>query len=324
MMEWCWNSRAEPLNALLDVILPVFLVLGFGYVGAWRGWIGEAGIDGLMKFTQGFAIPCLLFSNIAKLDLATTFDPGLFASFYIGAFLCFGLGAFGARYLFQRPATDSVAIGFCCLFSNSVLLGLPIMERAYGPDSLAGNYAIVSLHAPVMYAVGIATMEIVRSNGQGLSPLRIAGQILRGIASNALVIGIGLGFVVNITGVALPTVVWSAVDLMVRAALPAALFGLGGVLFRYRPEGDMKAIAMVCVISLIVHPAIVWVLARYGFALTTAQLRSAVVTAAMAPGVNAYLFANMYGAARRVAASSVLISTAAAIGTVWFWLGVLP
>ena len=52
--------------------------------------------------------------------------------------------------------------------------------------------------------------------------------------------------------------------------------------------------------------------------------RSAVLTAAMAPGINSYIFANMYGQARRVAASSVLIATALSIGTVWVWLGLLP
>jgi predicted permease len=45
-------------------------------------------------------------------------------------------------------------------------------------------------------------------------------------------------------------------DLMVRAALPAALFGLGGVLYRYRPEGDMRTI-LICAVSLGLHPAIV-------------------------------------------------------------------
>jgi len=43
----------------------------------------------------------------------------------------------------------------------------------------------------------------------------------------------------------------------------------------------------------------------------------------MAPGFNAYIFANMYGRAKRVAASSVLIATGLSIFTVWFWLGAL-
>ena len=53
-------------------------------------------------------------------------------------------------------------------------------------------------------------------------------------------------------------------------------------------------------------------------------MRSAVVTASMAPGVNAYLFANLYGAAVRSAASGVLIATALSILTIWGWLAALP
>ncbi len=60
------------------------------------------------------------------------------------------------------------------------------------------------------------------------------------------------------------------------------------------------------------------------FRLDDAGLRSAVLTAAMAPGVNAYVFANLYGVAKRVAASTVLIATALSIGTVWAWLQILP
>jgi predicted permease len=44
----------------------------------------------------------------------------------------------------------------------------------------------------------------------------------------------------------------------------------------------------------------------------------------MAPGVNGYIFANIYGVAKRVAASSVLISTAASVITAWIWLLLLP
>ena len=73
------------MQTLLDVILPVFLVIGFGYVSVWRGWFPISGIDGVMRFTQGFAIPCLLFQAIAKIDLAATFNPGLLFSFYVGA-----------------------------------------------------------------------------------------------------------------------------------------------------------------------------------------------------------------------------------------------
>ena len=312
------------MSALIEVILPVFIVIGFGYAAVWLKLFSADAVDGVMRFSQNFAVPCLLFKGVAELDLANAFQPGLFASFYFGAFSAFTLGALGARYLFGRTGPESVAIGFCCLFSNSLLLGLPIMERAYGTEALSGNYAIISIHAPTLYAFGITVMEIVRHHGKGLSVGQLAAQIAGGIIRNPLVIGLSLGFVVNRAGIALRIPAWAAIDMMARAALPAALFGLGGVLVRYRPEGDMRAIAMVCALSLLVHPTLTWLLGTRVFHLSVNELRSAVVPSSMSPGVNAYLFANMYGVAKRVAASSVLIATGLSILSIWFWLSVLP
>ena len=295
------------MQALLEVVLPVFVILGFGYAAVWRGWFADSGVSALMVYTQTFAIPCLLFRAIADLDLGQAFDARLLLPFYVGALTCFFLGVAAARAIFRRPWPDAVAIGFCCLFSNSVLLGLPITEQAYGTDALAGNYAIIALHAPVCYAVGLTAMEIVRAGGAGMRAAMRS--ILHAVFRNALVIGIVAGFAVNLSAVELPASIESAVDLMARSALPAALFGLGGVLYRYRPEGDAATIAFVCVVSLIVHPAIVLGLAT-AMGLGLDGMRSAVLTAAMAPGVNSYIFANLYGVARRVAASSVLVATA--------------
>lgn len=306
---------------ILTIILPVFIVLAFGYAARWRELITDEHIDGLMKFAQSFAIPCLLFRAISTLDLGQNFDLPLLFAFYSGVTAAFVAGLVGARLIFGRSWEDSVAIAFCCLFSNTLLLGLPITERAYGPDALLGNYAIIAIHAPFGYALGITAMELARAKG---TPLRhLPKKVGKAMFSNALVLGIGLGFIVNLGGIPLPTVLTEAIDLMVRAALPAALFGLGGVLFRYRPEGDLRTIAYVCLISLGLHPALVWLLGTSGD-LSVDALRSGVVTASVAPGINAYVFANMYGAAKRVAASSVLIGTAASVVTVSLWITILP
>ena len=309
------------MQALLEVVLPVFVILGFGYLAVWRGWFSDSGVNALMVFTQTFAIPCLLFRAIADMDLGQAFDARLLGPFYIGALACFALGLLAARRVFRRPWPDAVAIGFCCLFSNSVLLGLPITERAYGPDALEGNFAILAIHAPFCYAIGLTAMEIVRAGRGGIRAA--ARSVLSAVFRNALVIGILLGFAVNLSGIGVAPSISHAVDLMARSALPAALFGLGGVLYRYRPEGDAMTIACVCVVSLVVHPAIV-----FGSATLTGLgvdgLRSAVLTSAMAPGVNTYIFANLYGVAKRVAASSVLVATATSILTVSVWLAILP
>ena len=309
------------MKVLLDVTLPVFLIVGAGYLVVWRELLTSKDISGLMLFAQGFAIPCLLFRAISGLDLALGVDLKLLASFYSGSIACFVLGALGARHLFGRSSAHSVVIGFSAMFGNTVLIGLAIVGRAYGEASLASSYAIVALHAPFCYLIGITTMELLMNQGDG--PLETAQRVLRAMFRNAIMVGIFLGFLFNLLDAPVPSVIGDALDMMARAALPAALFGLGGVLVRYRPEGDIKVIAWVCVVSLLFHPAIAWLMSVQLFETNLDLTRSAVVIAAMAPGINAYIFANMYGGAQRVAASTVLAGTIISIFTASGWIVVV-
>lgn len=308
------------MSILLAVVLPVFLVIGAGFLSAKRRLLTEAGIDGLMRFAQGIAMPCLLFRAMAGLDLRQGFDLEVVGTFYAGAFACFLLGTAGARLIFGRSMQDAVAIGFVALFSNSLLLGLPITERAFGPEGTQANIAIIAVHSPFCYAVGITAMEIVRA--QGAPVVAIVAKVVRAMLGNGLILGILLGLAVNLSGLALPLVVVEGLDLLIRAALPTALFGLGGVLARYRIEGDLPTILFAVALSLLVHPAIAWGLGRL-LDLDQEAFRSVIVTAAMAPGANAYLFASMYGRATRVAASSVLLGTALSVLSASAWLALL-
>ena len=124
------------------------------------------------------------------------------------------------------------------------------------------------------------------------------------------------------SGLPIPVVAEDALDLIIRAALPCALFALGGVLVQYKPEGDMRTILFVCFMSIMMHPALVYL---FGTMTSLKQdlFRSAVLNAAMAPGFNVYIFANIYGRAKRVAASSVLVATGASVFTIWLWLIIL-
>jgi hypothetical protein len=81
-------------------------------------------------------------------------------------------------------------------------------------------YSIIALHAPFCYAVGITAMEIARARGASLAA--IPAKVLKAMFTNALIIGISLGIVVNLATLPLPEVLDDALDLMARAGLPAA------------------------------------------------------------------------------------------------------
>jgi malonate transporter len=306
---------------VLLVVLPVFLVIGSGWLAARTGVFSGSAVDGLMVYTQSFAVPCLLFRGLVDLDLGATFDPRLLVSFYTGAVIAFAAAVLLERRVFRRRPGEAVAIGFGALFSNSVLLGLPIMARAYGVDALAPNFAIISIHAPFCYVVGITAMEIVRADGASL--VATARAIARAVFRNALMIALALGFAVNLLAIALPAPVRSAVDMLAESALPAALFALGGVFTRYAVRSSLGEAGSITVLSLVVHPTIAYVLSAHVFGLPAEFVRGAVVTAAMAPGVNTYVFASLYARGQAQAASAILLATAVSVLTVSAWLAIL-
>ena len=310
------------MSALLNIILPVFLVLGAGYASTRTGLLKLSVAEGLMSYTQSAAFPCLLFLAISGFDLGEQFHAPLLISYYAGATACFFLGMIGARAIGRSPE-DAVVIGFCCLFGNSMMLGVPITERAFGTAALDANFAIISIHAPFCYTLGIVAMELTRAGGQGLALGALVKRILKQIFTNPLVIALMLGFVVNLSGLAVPVPLEDALQIIARSALPAALFAVGGVLVQYKIEGDWRLIGMICLLSLMVHPAITWTLGKL-YGISADSFRSAILTAAVAPGVNTYVFANLYDRAKRSAASALLIATGVCLFTSWFWLSLLP
>ncbi len=308
--------------ALLEIVLPVFLLVGLGFALVRLKVFPDAGVDALIGFATTVAVPALLFRNIYALDLAANMRPAHLASFYGAAVICFAGASLAARHFWKRRPGEAVALGFSALFSNSVLLGLPIFERAYGGGgALAPVFAIIAVHAAACYLVGIVTMELVRRDGGslGLALARSARAMFR----NALTVGIALGLAFNLLALPVPGPAAEMLDMLAEAALPVALFGLGGVLTRYRLASLGTEPLMIAAFSLAVHPALAYLLSAHVFGMPEAFVRAAVVIAAMPPGVNGYLFAAMYGRAVGTAASTVLIATAMSVVTVTLWLGFL-
>ena len=309
--------------ALVQIIAPVFLAMALGGAAVRARLITAPEVDALMRLVHGVLVPVLLFRAISTLDLSRSFDPAMMAVFYVSALISFAAGILGTRYLFARTPEESVSVGFCALFSNSLMLGIAITQRAYGPEALAGNFAIVSVHAPICYTAGIIAMETVRSRMAGGTGASDAGRkILRSLLRNPLVVAVATGFALNAGGIALPAALAEALDLIARAAIPLALVALGGVLVRYRLGGDVGLVLFISALALGLHPALVAGLGTLA-GLEAASMRAALLTAAMAPGVNAYVFASLYGVGERTAAATVLMATILSVATITGWLAFL-
>lgn len=304
--------------SILATIAPVFVLIGIGYLAVRTGYLKDGLADHLNAFAVKLAVPLLLFRAMAGLDFAQAFSLPALISFYAGAFSCFALGIVIARSIFKRSPGEAVAVGFAGTFSNSVLIGIAIVERSFGTDALTSVFGIIAFHAPLLYIVGTVTMEMMRRDGQSLGQtMRTAGKTL---ATNSLMVGILAGVLFNLSGLTMPEFIMAPVNMLASAAIPVALVGIGAALIRYKLTAAMPETLTVAAISLFVHPAIVFTLAHYVFGLETLTVEAIVTIAAMPPGVNIYIFAVMYDRAVGLAASALLVSTALSVVTVSLWL----
>ena len=306
---------------ILQIVLPVFLVIGTGYTAAYLKVFTAEQSGALMRFATQIAIPCLLFLAISRLDLQAEFKVAVLAPFFIGALASFILTSLGAWFFFGHKPGYRIAIGFAGMFSNLVLIGLAIVELAFGADALKPAFAIVALHAPFCYVIGITAMEVSRADGVGLTATIKA--VLKQVFSNAITVSLLLGIAANLFNLAPPAALNTSIELLARAALPVALFALGAVLVKYKISSSLGEISMISFNMLILHPVIAYVLGRYVFDLEHDFLKVVVLMAAMPPGMNAYAFADLYGRAQGIAASSVMVSTVLSVISISIWLAIL-
>lgn len=303
---------------VIDVIAPVFVIVLIGYMAVKLKIFPGNGIGALIAFTNNFAAPILLFRAMLTLDFATALDPKIIAPFYVAGLVGFVVGIVLARKLFNYRPGEAVSVGFSGWFTNTVLLGIPIVQRAYGVEALPIIFLVIGFHAPSLMTIGMVTMELSRRNGR---PLGIAIlNAFKRIVTNPLLIGIACGVALNLTGQSLPKILEDASIMMVGAVLPTALFGLGAALTQYSIKHAVMPAAVMSAIKTILHPFLAWVILVPVLGVPHEISRAVVLLAAMPSGINAYIFATYYNRALDVATSTVLLSTLVSVFSISFWL----
>ena len=306
---------------ILAVIAPIFALMAFGY-GAVRFRLFPAdGIKALIAFVNNFATPCLLFYSISTSDFRSAFNIGIIGPFYVGAAICFVLGIIIARRVFNNSPGESVAAGFSGTFTNTVLVGLPIMSRAYGDQAMPVTLSIIGLHGAILLTLGMVTMELMRRDGQSLAKTLVVA--LRRVVSNPLIWGIAAGILGSLADLQLIEPAEAFFVMMSQAVVPAALFGIGGALNEVKLSENWKPALVASLIKLIVHPALAYVMMIWILHVPMDIARYGILLAAMPAGVNIYVFATYYDRGVSVATNTILIATVMSALTISAWLLIL-
>ncbi len=307
--------------AIINVIAPIFALMALGYLAVRFRAFPADGIRSLIAFVNNFATPCLLFYSLVNSDLVHAFNIAIIGPYYLGAIACFVGGIVLAAKMFGNRPGEAVSAGFSAMFTNTVLIGLPIIQRAYGVEALPITLSIIGLHGAILLTLAMLTMEFMRRDGQSLG--RTAIVALRRVGSNPLIWGIAAGMIGYFSGLQLIEPAEAFFLMMMQAVVPVALFGIGGALNEYRLSDSWQQAVVASVLKLILHPLIAYVLMVPVLGVPIEIARYGILLSAMPPGVNIYVFATYYNRGVNVAANTILIATLSSAVTVSVWLYIL-
>ncbi len=294
-----------------------------GYAATFTRVFDRAAADALASFVFYFAIPVMLFRNMATTTLPETIAWGYLGSYFLGVGLVFAIGMATARLAFGGPFERQAIIGFGSAFGNSVLLGIPLVLTSFGDEASLPLFLLIAFHSTVLFTAITVIIEAGRGGGEALRkvPLRA----LRGLVANPILWGMGLGIACSLLGLPLPDPVDRFATLLAGAAVPCALFSVGASLRAYRIVGALRPALVMVALKLIVQPLAVWLLAALVFDVPPLWAKVVILIAALPVGVNVYVFATRYEAGQAESAAAILISNVLSVVTlplVLIWLGV--
>ncbi len=305
---------------IFQVLAPILALGLIGYFATRLGHFQSTHRDGLAKYVFDFAVPMLLFSAVVQLEPPKASTSALFISYYLPLVVIFIVGLAIAWWALNRSLVESMVIGLGACFSNTVLLGIPLIPRALGNEALFPLFLIISVHGITVFTAVTVAIEIARGRNASLSEL--PQQVIRGLLANPLIVGLAAGFLWKLTGLGLHPLAEDMFDLVSTSVTPAALFVLGSSLAGYRLSGSIAPAILVSVLKNLLQPLLVFGVG-YTLGLEPLWLSVAVLLAAMPTGVNMYLFASRYDVSPPTATTSILISTVSGIATLSLVIGLL-
>ncbi len=315
------------MSDIINIILPVFALIGLGYLSALSGILKMDVGDALAKFIFVIAIPALLVKTMATADFSGASLWGFWATYFGGVAIVWLLARIAVFNLLGRDRRAAVIAGVSAGFSNIVLIGIPLTERAYGEAGVAILLLLVAVHMPVMMTASTLLMEqAVRADGVEKSPyniLKLFKNIAKNLLTNPIILGILAGLVWRLSTLPFNGIFAETATAIGKTAGPLALFSVGMSLNKYGIKGNLFQGSLLAGLSLVVLPASIYLLANFVFHLPADWARIAVIAAALPTGVNAYLFASHFKVAEGLATNTIILTILASMVTLSFWLWIM-
>jgi predicted permease len=191
------------------------------------------------------------------------------------------------------------------VFSNNLMLGLPLAKAALGEAALPSVALVLVFNSLILWSLLTVSVEWAR---HGSLSFKGFAKTLRAVLANPIIIGILSGTAFGLSGWQLPRAIDLPLGMLGQATVPLALIALGMGLSEYGVRADWRISLAISAIKLIVQPLVVWSLAQL-LGLPWMETQVVVLLASIATGANVYLMSRQFKTLEGPVASSLVLST---------------
>lgn len=205
----------------LNATMPVFFVMVVGYLLGRMGFLPPAFCKAADKLCFKITLPVMLFLNMGSVDILHEFQPKFvlfcFAATLIGILLVW---AGAKRFLKDKTLVgEFVQAGYR---SSAAVLGVAFIQNIYGSAGMAPLMILGSVPLFNIFAVLILMLESPEQRGTP-DPK----QLLRGVVTNPILLGIVFGTVYALLPFTLPQMVTKTMSNIASLTTPLSLLSIG-------------------------------------------------------------------------------------------------
>src|SRR3954463_2941974 len=102
----------------IAIVLPVFGLVGIGYLSRFFGLVGERTGEGVSEFVFSLAVPCLIFRTLVRAEGPAVQPWGYWIAYFAGVAIVWAVASFAARRCFGVVGTEAVVAGFAAAQAN--------------------------------------------------------------------------------------------------------------------------------------------------------------------------------------------------------------
>ncbi len=294
------------MQLLFDIVIPVFILMVLGGLCRLSGLMEESGAAALNRFVYYIAVPALMFTSTATVDIESVLQWNFIAVYLGGSVVAIIIALFGWRKMQLSSPLDWTVIALNSAWANTVYMGVPIFYFIFGERG-ALPVIIATLSSNLLFILMMALMsELQNSEGRVLAKLKML--LLQGVLKNPVMMAPLLGMLVSVSGVTLPPMILTPMQMLAPSAAPVALFALGISLSGLEVRSGNFELIWLTLVKLVLHP-----LATFGFAvlfnLEPFWGASAVVLAALPTGAMVFVLAQQYNTRVALTSATILVTT---------------